>query len=176
MARVLAESMTWSLDQFEAAPEYTPDGARCACERVADLVSCSMALGVARREYSLASKVLHWLMPWQVPVYDSFVRVAVAFPASWDHPEAYRKVTAEVFAMADVVAGDAPWIGSFEPRSPLRALDKLAYFRAWETSSATISACLASSVRRPRTNCLAIAHVRSTPACEMVRGGRLRYL
>jgi hypothetical protein len=34
-----------------------------------------MSLGVPRREYSLASKVLHWLMPWQVPVYDSFVRV-----------------------------------------------------------------------------------------------------
>ena len=84
------------------------------------------ALGVSRREYSLASKALHWLMPWQVPVYDhSFVRGALGVPASWDHPEAYRKIAAEVITMASTVTEDSAWIGSLEPRSPLRALDKL---------------------------------------------------
>jgi len=49
-------------------------------------------------------------------------------PTSWDHPEAYRKVAAEVFAMARTMTGDAAWIGSLEPASPLRALDKLTWW------------------------------------------------
>jgi hypothetical protein len=127
MARALAESMTWSPDLFGPVTEYGPECAGYACERVAELVSRSMSLGVPRREYSLASKVLHWLMPWRVPVYDSFVRGALGVPTSWDHPEAYRKVAAEVFAMACTMTGDASWIGPLQPRSPLRALDKLAW-------------------------------------------------
>jgi hypothetical protein len=87
-----------------------------------------MALGAPRREYSLASKVLHWLMPWQVPVYDSFVPATLGVPTSWDHPEAYRKVTSEVFAMARAMTGDSAWTGSLEPTSPLRAIDKLSWW------------------------------------------------
>jgi hypothetical protein len=108
--------------------EYGPDLAGYACERVAELVSSSMSLGVPRREYSLASKVLHWLMPWRVPVYDSFVRDALGVPKGWDHPQAYRKIAAEVFPMARTMTGNPGWIGSLEPRSPLRALDKLAWW------------------------------------------------
>jgi hypothetical protein len=143
MARARAESMTWSPDLFEAVPEYGPDCAGYACERVAGLVSSSMAGGVPRREYSLASKVLHWLMSWRVPVYDSFVRTALAVPMSWDHPEAYRAVTADVFAMASMVTGDASWMGSFEPKSPLRAFDKLTWWLGGGSTSA------AAEVRDP---------------------------
>ena len=128
MARALAESMTWSPDLFGPVPEYGPECAGYACERVAELVNRSMSLGVPRREYSLASKALHWLMPWQVPVYDSFVRGALGVPTSWDHPEAYRKVATEVFVMARTMTGDCAWTGSLEPRSPLRALDKLTWW------------------------------------------------
>lgn len=128
MARALAESMTWSPDLFEPVPEYGPECAGYACERVAELVNRSMSLGVPRREYSLASKALHWLMPWRVPVYDSFVRGALGVPTSRDHPETYRKVATEVFVMARTMTGDCAWIGSLEPRSPLRALDKLAWW------------------------------------------------
>lgn len=67
-------------------------------------------------------------MPWRVPVYDSFVRSAPGVPASWDHPEAYRKVSFEVFAMARAMTGDCAWAGSLEPASPLRALDKLTWW------------------------------------------------
>ena len=66
--------------------------------------------------------------PWRVPVYDSFVRGALGVPASWDHPEAYRKVSAEVFAMARAMTEDSAWIGSLEPASPLRAIDKLTWW------------------------------------------------
>src|SRR4051794_31619784 len=73
---------------------------------VSSLVERSRALGVPRREYSLASKTLHWRMPWRVPVYDSFVRLSLGIPQAWDHPDAYQRV------------------GELEPRSPLRAFDK----------------------------------------------------
>lgn len=112
MARALAESMTWSADLFGPGPEYGPDCAGYACQRVAELVSRSMSLGVPRREYSLASKVLHWLMPWRVPVYDSFVRGALDIPTGWDHPQAYRKIAEEVFALACAMIGTPAWIGS----------------------------------------------------------------
>jgi hypothetical protein len=128
MARAVAESMTWSPDLFGPVPEYGPECAAYACERVAELVNGSMSLGVPRREYSLASKVLHWLMPWRVPVYDSYVRGALGIPAGWDHPQAYRKIADEVFAMTCTMTGNPAWIGSLEPRSPLRALDKLTWW------------------------------------------------
>lgn len=128
MATALAESVTWSPDLFGPVPDYGPGRSGFACERVAGIVGHSMALGAPRREYSLASKVLHWLMPWQVPVYDSFVRATLGVPTSWDHPEAYGKVTSEVFAMARAMTGDSAWIGSLEPASPLRAIDKLIWW------------------------------------------------
>jgi len=127
MARAL-ESMTWSPDLFGPMPGDGPDPARYAYDCVAELVGRSVSLGVPRREYSLASKVLHWLMPWRIPVYDSFVRSMLGVPASWDHPRAYRKVTAEIFAMTQAMTGDLEWIGPQEPRSPLRALDKLIWW------------------------------------------------
>jgi hypothetical protein len=128
LRHTLAESITWSPDLFGPVHDYGPDRAGFACERVAEIVRRSMSLGVTRREYSLASKVLHWLMPWRVPVYDSFVRGTLGIPGAWDHPEAYRKVTSEVFAMARTMTGDLAWMGSLDPASPLRALDKLTWW------------------------------------------------
>jgi hypothetical protein len=87
-----------------------------------------MSMGVPRREYSLASKVLHWLLPWQVPAYDSYVRRCLGVPALWDHPQAYRKVAHDVFATSLGALGDLTWIGSVEPRSPLRAIDKCVWW------------------------------------------------
>jgi len=128
MGRALAQSLTWSPDMFGPVLEYGLEAAENACDRVAELISRSMSLGVPRREYSLASKVLHWLMPWRIPVYDSFVCGMLSVPASWDHPQAYRKVATEVFALAGTMTGDSAWTGSLEPRSPLRALDKLTWW------------------------------------------------
>jgi hypothetical protein len=128
LARAVTESVPWSPDLFGPVTGYGPDRPTFACEQVAQVVGRSMALGVPRREYSLASKVLHWLMPWRVPVYDSFVRGALGVPASWDHPEAYRKVSTEVFTLARAMTEDSAWTGSMEPASPLRALDKLTWW------------------------------------------------
>ena len=107
------------------------------------MLAHSLQLGVPRREYSLASKVLHWLIPWHVPAYDSFVRGMVGVPVSWDHLQAYRKVAVEIFALADTMTGDSAWIGSLQPRSPLRALDKLTWWLAGGSTGA------AAQVRDP---------------------------
>ena len=108
--------------------EYGPDRAAFACEQVAGVVGRSMLLGVPRREYSLASKVLHWLMPWRVPVYDSFVRSALGVPTSWDHPEAYRKVSGRDLRPGPRDDGGRCLDRLLQPASPLRTLDKLTWW------------------------------------------------
>ena len=117
--------MDWSPELFEPLDSPPPGSEEYAVELVATLVRESIALGVQRREFSLASKVLYWLLPWRIPVYDSFVRSSVDDPGSWDHPEAYALIAKELFGAArQRTAGNSPWMGSFEPRSPLRAFDK----------------------------------------------------
>ncbi len=124
MAKALVSAVNWSPDLF--APDFAADrGAEeFAFDSVSALVAMTMSLGVSRREFSLASKVLHWLLPWRVPVYDSFVRQYLHVPSSWDHPHAYRRIVRDVFAMAREVAQDLSWAGTIEPISPLHALDK----------------------------------------------------
>ena len=124
MAKALI-TLEWSPDLFEPVDTPPPDAEEYAINRVATLVQRSKARGVRRREYSLASKVLHWLQPWQIPVYDSFVRKSLGIPAAWDLPKAYAHIADEVFQAArNVTAANPAWIGSLEPRSPLRAFDK----------------------------------------------------
>lgn len=118
-------SLRWAPSCFEES--YLPRGEAetFACAVVADLVVKSMERGVARREYSLASKVLHWLMPWRVPIYDAFVRAQVGVPEAWDHPAAYRKICDTLFARVhEMSQGDMSWVGTVNPRSRLHGLDK----------------------------------------------------
>lgn len=124
MAEALIDAVHWSNELFDSATDQFPATEAFAVDSVTALVERSMALGVPRREYSLASKVLHWLLPWRVPVYDSYVRRALGVPTSWDHPQAYRLIVHEVFAMTFDASSDLSWAGSVEPVSPLHALDK----------------------------------------------------
>jgi hypothetical protein len=128
MAGALAESLAWSPGLFDPVPCHQQAAAQDASELIALLVSSSIDRGVTRREYSLASKVMHWLLPWRVPVYDSFVRGVLGVPASWDHPQAYRMVAEKTFAIASKVDGNSDWFGTVEPLSLLRALDKLMWW------------------------------------------------
>lgn len=124
MAQALA-TLVWSADVFEQTPGIRDRADIYACDRVSTLVSRCMQLGVVRREWSLASKVLHWLLPWHIPVYDSFVRQRLGIPSSWDHPEAYREITRELFgAVRELQGRDSSWLGAIEPWSPLRGFDK----------------------------------------------------
>ena len=124
IAQALAR-LDWSEELFTATASVAESAAEDASSRVALLVSTSQLLGLERREYSLASKVLHWLLPWRIPVYDSFVRKSLRIPTDWDHPKAYREIALRLFsAVHDLDGGDANWMGSVEPVTPLRALDK----------------------------------------------------
>lgn len=124
IAQALA-TLDWSADLFEETTQVQDGADSYACDRVSTLVTQSMSLGVARREFSLASKVLHWLLPWRIPVYDSFVRGSLGIPSAWDHPAAYREVAREIFrAVRELEARDSTWLGPIEPRSPLRGFDK----------------------------------------------------
>jgi hypothetical protein len=129
MARALPQAVDWSPALFEDTSPVTADAEDFACTCVFALVSQSRAAGVARREFSLASKVLHWLLPYQVPAYDSYVCQALGIRGAADQPElAYRKVAQEVLGAARVITrvitGNSSWVGALEPRSPVRALDK----------------------------------------------------
>ena len=123
MAAALPLAVDWSPELFEEEFSAGADAQRFAVQAVSALVERSVSLGVPRREYSLASKVLHWLLPWKVPVYDAFVRRYLGIP-EWDHPEAYQRIVKDIFAMASEAAGDLSWAGSIDPVSPLQALDK----------------------------------------------------
>jgi hypothetical protein len=117
--------LDWSAATFDDQADVPKLPRSYASNLVEALVAGSQALGAPRREFSLASKVLHWLLPWRVPVYDAFVCRALRVPTSWDAADSYRRVVSEIYsAIPDVAAADRTWMGSVEPRSPLRAIDK----------------------------------------------------
>jgi hypothetical protein len=124
MAKALA-ALEWSPELFEPVETPPPGGEGDAVKRVVTLVEGSRAMGAHRREYSLASKVLHWLLPWRIPVYDSFVRSSVGVSERDDLGETYGLVAGELFRAArNVTATDHSWMGELEPRAVFRALDK----------------------------------------------------
>jgi len=121
-ARALAE-MEWSAPMFEDGAG--PNSRREAVDRVMALVRRLNELGVGRRELSLSAKVLHWLMPWRVPIYDSFVCRSVGISASAPPERAYSELVTWEFDAADRLAGGtSDGIGGTNPRSPIRAIDK----------------------------------------------------
>jgi hypothetical protein len=76
MARALLTLEKWSPDLF-APVDMPPRGAEeYATNLVAKLVEETRTICPPRHEYSLASKVLHWLLPWRIPVYDKLVKLA----------------------------------------------------------------------------------------------------
>lgn len=130
MAQALA-GMAWKQDDFESPATSDQHPAAVADALVTKLVNDTIELGGARREFSLASKVLHWLAPWRVPVYDSFVRERVGVPTSWDHPEAYRMVATGLYDLVKQCSGwSEKWLGTIGPMSPLRAFDKYLWWSA----------------------------------------------
>ncbi len=130
-AQALAEE-TWTENLLDLAPEFTPEAEGFAHERVSALVSALQALGATtRQEFSLASKVLHWLLPWRVPIYDSFVRRSLDIPPSWEAKDAYATIVRREYdVVRRLFAENLDWIGTIEPRSPFRAVDKYLWWLA----------------------------------------------
>lgn len=120
---LLAEE--WTDEFFQPNLASGVEAERFASSRVPRLVNGMVARGAGRQEFSLASKTLHWLMPWRVPVYDSFVRKSIGVPTTWGHEDAYRLIVrSQLHAAEALMSGPPTWAGDVEPTSPLRALDK----------------------------------------------------
>jgi hypothetical protein len=92
--------VTWSPELFDGRFIPGETAEEFAITSVSAVVNASLRLGVPRREFSLVSKVLHWLLSWRMPVYDSFVRQYLDVPTSWGHPQAYRRVVKDVYTVA----------------------------------------------------------------------------
>lgn len=128
MAKAIS-GMNWSSAMFDTNTLGINDPARFAIDRVSDLVQRMKEIDVPRNEFSWASKVLHLLMPWRVPPYDSFVRESLNISKDPDKLKAmefaYQKIVKWHLQNAErLMAQGSDWIGKFEPKSPLRALDK----------------------------------------------------
>jgi hypothetical protein len=126
-ARALA-TMDWTHAMF--GEEQIDDPIRFALDRVSMLVDRMKDLGVNRTEFSLAAKSLHWLMPWRIPVYDSFVRKSLGIPGESNPQSAYWEIARWQFEVAGrLMDVDTDWLGIVNPRSPLRALDKYLWWK-----------------------------------------------
>jgi hypothetical protein len=117
--------MDWSPAMFDTAPSSAESGAADAYQRVRTLVELTRRQGARDREYSWCSKVLHWLTPLRIPVFDQYVRELIGIPESRDLPQQYLGVAQKVFVEAEATRVDDPALtASIEPRVPLRVIDK----------------------------------------------------
>jgi hypothetical protein len=135
-AQALA-GLDWSADLFEETSRVPDDAEEYAFRRVSTLVDRSQELGLRRREFSLASKVLHWLLPWRIPAYDAYIKKSLGVPG--EPPRAYRLVTQQLFAwVREADAEDCEWLGSLEPRTPLRGFDKCLWWSGGGSTSSVL--------------------------------------
>ena len=115
----------WDSRMLGPNSKLEPDDEKFAVERLAYFVNMMRRNGAPRYEWSLASKVLHWLMPWRIPVYDSFVKKSVGISVDANPKEAYEKIVrAEFAACRKLLIEGQDWFGDVEPKAPFRALDK----------------------------------------------------
>ncbi len=122
------KSLPWTPDTFNPTIAFSADDERDTREQVATLVKRMLDGGAGREEYSLASKVLHWLTPWRIPVYDRFVRETIGITGRADY--AYGEIVRWEFAVIRrLLPESTDWIGDADPRSPLRAIDEYLWWK-----------------------------------------------
>jgi hypothetical protein len=129
MAQALA-GIGWTQEDF-AEPSLTAGEAeKYACKRVERLVAATRQHGLPRIEYSWCSKVLHWLQPWRIPIYDAFVRRRLKVPESESAASGYRVIAEATFDALRSLEADRSWIGARGSGSPIRAIDKCFWWQA----------------------------------------------
>ena len=126
--RIAAEALLaleWRSEFFAADVDSLAGGEPFALRAVKSFVREMRRLGAQRREWSLAAKTLHWLLPWRIPVYDSFVKSALGLSTDMEPAKAYSEIVHwEYDAARRLLAKGKEWFGDVEPKSPFRALDK----------------------------------------------------
>ncbi len=93
-----------------------------------NLVMGMVRTGVENHHYSWASKMLHFLLPSTMPVYDSYVREVLGTDAGID---GYRAIAAwEQKCAMELAPYEDKLLGAREPRTLLRAIDKFYWWSA----------------------------------------------
>ena len=128
-AEVLA-NLDWDASWFDLESAYANDDELFARNLLPRYVRAMKAAGVPRREYSYGSKILHWLMPARMPLYDSAIRAQLGVRQAASPQEAFREIVSWEFAAArELNQTGREWMGSSKPATALRALDKYLW---WE--------------------------------------------
>jgi len=122
MATALLE-LDWSSLDFNGEAFMASDEEK-ALSYLRDLVDASLSKGVRKRHWSWASKVLHWIVPTKLPVYDLLVRKHLGL-GSIEGPPAHSAIIRwEYEAARRLLPHRALVVGPAEPNALLRALDK----------------------------------------------------
>ncbi len=91
------------------------------------MVKAMVNSGIPKKHYSWASKMLHFLLPATMPIYDSFV---LGYLGASDGIHGYSEIAVTTQRCATELAPyEAEIVGDIEPRTLLRAIDK---FYWWE--------------------------------------------
>jgi hypothetical protein len=99
-----------------------------ASKLVVDLVADIKHRGVSKNHYAFASKLLHWLLPQVIPIYDQHVRQSLGI--CFEGPRAYQLIAAWEYRCAKRLKRHGDSIaGSVGPKTLLRAIDK--YLMLW---------------------------------------------
>ncbi len=95
------------------------------------LVQGMVGAGIPKTHYSWASKMLHFLLPATMPVYDSYVREYLETTQGID---AYRVIASRAKECAKELAPhEEKIVGTREPRTLLRAIDKFYWWEAYQS-------------------------------------------
>ena len=100
--------------------------AQLAVRRVKELMDLSQECGIETRQFSWSSKILHWIFPGQIPIYDSKVRGLLGITVIKGKEEhAYGRIVEWEYKAAQALLpfrNDV--VGEVQLTTLLRAIDK----------------------------------------------------
>lgn len=97
------------------------------CYLCSELVGSMCKNGIRSRQWSWASKMLHWLMPDCFPIYDKVVLNGLDIES--ERETAYREIIGWEYECAKHLESELnSAVGDVEPRKLLRAIDKYIWY------------------------------------------------
>ncbi len=132
-------SMKWTAEDFHATSEFSNERKVAAHQKWLEYISAMDSRGCKRNEWSLASKVLHWLMPRSMPPYDSFVRKILEIPSNSTPERAFHKILDWEYDLARRLSDSShDWLGDVDPRAPFREIDKYLWWKGGGSASGAV--------------------------------------
>lgn len=112
--------------------DFSKEGIRRTVHLVEKVVKDSEP-GLESAQWSWSSKILHWLAPHQVPIYDRLVRDTLA--SGRTGREAYEAIVSREFEWArSFTRSQGKAVGKSEPATLLRALDKYLWLKRYQAN------------------------------------------